>query len=227
MNFGACIKTLKQVLHDKDPQEFSSSWILKHTPSAYRYIFKNIRTETNSIDWDRITVALPRRYQKRWVRYRHKRRKEYENESELEKVIGKHRDQLYIFISTSSNTEKRLCHRLTIALARIAQKGNVLAMRELLGLLRYTVDEWLDRYYILRRWKGAETEIENAIKGCILRYRYTGTFFGYLFKTLEYSANRLKPFYSLDDYLPGTDMRLSEVVGQDGETGDVKEARHP
>lgn len=225
MNFGVCIKTLKHVLHEKNPQEFSSSWILQHAPSVYRYVSKNIRTEFGSIDWDRITVALPRRYQKRWVRYRRKRRREYENESELEKVIGKYRDQLYIFISTSSDAEKNLRHRLTIAIARIAQKGNVLATQKLIELLRYTVDEWLDRYYILRRWKGAETEIENAIKGCILRYRYTGTFFGYLFKTLEYSANRLKPFYSLDDYLPGTDMRLSEVVGQDADSGEIVEKR--
>ncbi len=225
MNFRGCIKTLNQTLRDKNPQEFSSSWILKHAPSVYQFALKNIRTETGSIDWDRITVALPRRYQKRWIRYRRKIRKEYENQNELEKVIGHYRDRLYIFISVSCPSEEHLRHRLTIALARIAQKGNVLALRELLGLLRYTVDDWLDRYYILRRWKGAETEIENAIKGCILRYRYTGTFFGYLFKTLEYSANRLRPFYSLDDYLPGTDMRLSEVVGQDGESGEITERR--
>ena len=84
------------------------------------------------------------------------------------------------------------------------------------------VDDWIDRYYFLRRWRGAESEIDAAIEGCIRRYRYTGTFFGYLFKTLEYSANALKPFYSLDDYLPGTDMRRAEVVGQDPESDEIK-----
>lgn len=219
MNFKRCIKILNQKLRQENPQEFSSSWILKHAPSVYRFFYKNIRTETGSIDWDKVTVALPRRYQKRWVRYRRSHRKEYENQNELEKVIDHYRDRLYIFISVSCPSEEHLRHRLTIALARIAQKGNVLATKELIGLLKYTVDDWLDRYWILRRWKGAETEIEDAIKGCVLRYRYTGTFFGYLFKTLEYSANRLKPFYSLDDYLPGTDMRLIEVVGQNEEDG--------
>ena len=113
-------------------------------------------------------------------------------------------------------------HRITIALVRISQKGNVLATRELIGLLRYMVDEWIDRYFFMRRWRGAESEIDPAIEGCIRRYRYTGTFFGYLFKTFEYSVNRLKPFPSLDSCLPGTDMRLSEIVGQDSETGEVK-----
>jgi hypothetical protein len=221
MNFRACIKTLNQILHDKNPQEFSSSWIFNHAPSVYRFIFKKVRTELGPIDWDKITIALPRRYQKRWIRYRQRRRKEYENQEELERVIGKHRDKLYVFIAISNDKEKKLRHRLTIDLVRVAQKGNSLAIRELVGLLRYIVDEWLDRYYFFRRWKGAESELENAIKGCIQRYRYTGTFFGYLFKTLEYSAYALKPFYSLDDYLPGTDMRVSETIGQDAETGEI------
>jgi hypothetical protein len=222
MNFRECIKLLRRALDEKNPQEFSSSWVLQNTPSAYRFISKNVRNEIGQIDWDKITVALLRRYQKRWMRYRRKVRKAYENQEELEKVLGKHRDKLYLFIAASNDKENRLRHRITIALVRISQKGNVLATRELVDLLRYMVDEWIDKYFFMRRWRGAESEIAPAIEGCIRRYRYTGTFFGYLFKTFEYSANRLKPFYSLDGYLPGTDMRLSEIVGQDPETGEVK-----
>ncbi len=221
MTFRECIKTLKRALHEKNPQGFSSSWILRHAPSAYRFISKNMRTEIGQIDWDRVTVALPRRYQKRWVRYRRKSHKPYENQDEVEKVIGKHREKLYIFIATMDAKEEKLRQRLTIALVRVAQKGNVAATRELVGLLRFIVDEWVDRYFFLRRWRAAESEINGAIEGCIRRYRYTGTFFGYLFKTFEYAAYALK-VCSLDDYLPGTDMRLAEVVGQDPETADIK-----
>ncbi len=156
------------------------------------------------------------------MRYRRRPRKEYENAAEIEKVLGKYHDKLYVFITASNEKERRLRDRITIALVRVAQKGNVLAMKELVGHLRYGVDEWIDRYFFMRRWRGVESEIDGAIEGCIRRYRYTGTFFGYLFKTLEYSANRLKPFHSLDDYLPGTDMRRAEVVGQDAETGEIK-----
>ena len=222
MNFRQCAKILSRILREKNPQEFSSSWILQNAPSAYRFISQNVRNEVGEIDWDRVTVALSRRYQKRWVRYRYKLRREYEDQDELEKILGKHREKLYIFIATSNEKENLLRHRITIALVRISQKGNVLAMRELVGLLRYIVDEWIDRYFFMRRWRGAESEIDPAIEGCICRYRYTGTFFGYLFKTFEYSANRLKPFYSLDGYLPGTEMRLSEIVGQDPESGEIK-----
>ena len=221
MNFRQCIRLLNQKLHEKNPSEFSSSWILKHASAAYRFISKNVRNDVGDIDWDKVTVALPRRYQKQWTRFRRKSKKVYENPAELEKAIGKHREKLYVFIATTNDKEKRLQHRITISLVRLSQKGNILATQELVGLLRYTVDEWIDRYFFLRRWRAAESEINGAIEGCIRRYRYTGTFFGYLFKTFEYAAYGLK-VTSLDDYLPGTDMRRSETIGQDPETGEIK-----
>jgi hypothetical protein len=49
------------------------------------------------------------------------------------------------------------------------------------------------------RWKGYADEVEDKIKGCAKRYRYTGSFLGYLFKTLEYSARGKPPLVSFDD----------------------------
>ena len=222
MNFREHITLLRRTLREHDPPEFSSTWLVRYAPAAYRFISKNVRTEIDQIDWDRVTVALPRRYQKRWIRYRRRTRNSYENREELERVLGKYRDQLYVFIANSNEKEKRLQHQITVALVRLSQKGNALATKELVNLLRFTVNEWIDRYFSLCRWRGAESEIDGAIEGCIRRYRYTGTFFGYLFKTLEYSAYGLKPFHSLDDYLPGTGMRRAEVVGLDPERGRIK-----
>jgi hypothetical protein len=222
MNFWEHIKLLERKLREHDPPEFSSLWLLKYAPATYRFISKNVRTEIDEIDWDRVTAALPRRYQKRWMRYRRTARTPYENRDEFEKVLGKYRDNLYVFIASSSPEEEQLRHKITVALVRLSQRGNVLATRELVNLLRFVVDEWMDRYFSLRRWRGAESEIDGAIEGCIRRYRYTGTFFGYLFKTLEYSAYGLKPLHSLDECLPGTDMRRAEVVGQDPESGETK-----
>ena len=222
MNFREHITLLKRTLREHDPPEFSSTWLLKYAPTTYRFISKNLRTEIDQIDWDRVTVALPRRYQKRWIGYRRRARNTYENREELERVLGGYRDKLYVFIAHSKAKEKQLQHQITVALLRLSQKGNALATRELVNLLRFAVDEWIDRYFSLRRWRGAESEIDGAIEGCIRRYRYTGTFFGYLFKTLEYSAYRLKAFHSLDDYLPGTDLRRAGVVGLDPERGRIR-----
>ena len=222
MNFWEHIKVLTRKLREHDPSEFSSIWLLRYVPTTYRFIRKNVRTETDQIDWDQVTAALPRRYQKRWMRYRRTARTPYENRDELDMILGKYRDTLYVFIASASPEEEQLRHKIAVALVRLSQRGNVLANQELVHLLRFTVEAWIDRYFSLRRWRGAESDIDGAIEGCIRRYRYTGTFFGYLFKTLEYSAYGLKPLHSLDDFLPGTKMRRAEVVGRDPESGETR-----
>ncbi len=72
MNLVCVIEELNKSIHEKQPQKISSSWIIRHTPHVYRYIQKNVRTETNEIDWDRVTILLEKEFQKRWVRYRRK-----------------------------------------------------------------------------------------------------------------------------------------------------------
>jgi hypothetical protein len=95
---------LRRTLREKNPPEFSCSWIAKHNPVAYRFICKKVRNEIEAIDWDRATVVLSRRHQKRWIRYQCRLRREYEDPVELEKVLGKCRDKLYIFIAASTVT---------------------------------------------------------------------------------------------------------------------------
>ena len=92
---------------------------------------------------------------------------------------------------------------ISIALVRIAQKGNVIAKEEIIKLVRFTVDEWIEHYPTISPWMGYESLLPNSIEGCIRRYRYSGTFIGYLFKTLEYAGRGLRPIiaYSLDDPL--------------------------
>ena len=41
--------------------------------------------------------------------------------------------------------------------------------------------------------KGYDDMIQERIEGCIRRYRYSGSFIGYLFKTLEYAGRGLRP----------------------------------
>jgi hypothetical protein len=222
MDFTDCIKILSRRLHEEDPSAFSSSWIAKHVPVAYRFITKNLRTEVGHIDWDRVTIALSRKYQKRWMRFRYRCRKTYVDQAEVERALGPYCDKLYVFIAISDRSEEGLRHQITISLVRVSQRGNISAIRLLVGLLTYIVDEWIDRYFFLRRWRGAESEIDGVIEGCIRRYRYTGTFFGYLFKTFEYKTHRLNPVFSLDDFLPGTDRRMLEIVGRDAASEEIR-----
>lgn len=216
MNLGCVAKDLNKAIREEQPQKISSSWIFQYTPHVYRYIQKNVRTETNEIDWDTVTSLLDREFQKRWVRYRRKVVKPYENHEEVAIVLNKYKDRLYTFITALDEKDFASRDKILISLVRLSQKGNALAQRELIGLLTYTVDDWIERYYYLRKWQGYTDDVQDKIRGCIRCYKYTGSFLGYLYKTLEYSGRGIVPIqkYSLDDpVLDGARTKIDYVIG--------------
>jgi hypothetical protein len=92
-------------------------------------------------------------------------------------------------------------------------------------LLGYTVNDWLYNYYFLTRWQGYKEELEEQIEGCIHRYRYTGSFLHYLFRTLEYAGRGIRPFYAFSLNNPvayGAEKTFIENVVEDPETGKAK-----
>jgi len=106
---------------------------------------------------------------------------------------------------------------------RIAQRGNLFAKQEIKRLLKFTVDEWIERYQVISRWEGLPDMIEKHIEGCIRRYRYSGSFIRYLFMTLYYAGRGLRPIvtYSLDDYIFSGEKRRSDKIGLDPETNRI------
>ncbi|MGC2062275.1 MAG: hypothetical protein WA610_04805, partial [Thermodesulfovibrionales bacterium] len=97
------------------------------------------------------------------------------------------------------------------------------AKREVIKLLRFTIDEWIGQYPKLSCWEGLDDMIQERIEGCIRRYRYSGSFIGYLFKTLEYAGRGIRPIvaYSLDDHLYSGEKRRGDKVGLNPETGEI------
>lgn len=215
MDLKSAIKILKRTLKEKQPQTFSSTWIYKEIPTVYLYIWKNIRTENNDIDWDRITQKLDHKYQKRWVRYRRKKVKEYQNQIEVDLILSKYKDKLYTLMIPTDVKAEHNQERIIVALVRISQKGNILAQQELVCWLMFIVEEWIERRWQIRKWKGYTDDVEDKIKTCIRCYKYTGTFLGYLFKTLEYSGRGIQPLfkYSLDDTVfDGGETRINYLI---------------
>ena len=166
------INNLNQMLTEKQPSSFNPTWIIKHVPSTYQYFFRKVRNEVDEIDWDSITHALDREFQKRWTRRRGvKVLNEYENQEELNLVLNKYKDKLYTFIAPIDENDREIRNRIIISLVRIAQKGNVLAKNELIKWVTYVVESWLERYYQIFKWKGYPDEVEDKIRGCIRCYR--------------------------------------------------------
>jgi hypothetical protein len=80
-------------------------------------------------------------------------------------------------------------------------KGNVIVKEEIIKLVEFTIYDWIENCPKLSSWEGHEYLIQKCIESCIRCYRYSGTFIGYLFKTLQYAGRGLISTYSMHDYL--------------------------
>lgn len=198
MDFSRVVVTLNGLLARTEPDVINSSWIRTHAPRCYRFVQQNLRREFGGIDWDRLTCALEWKYQRRWAPSRTtKNRPRYEDRAEVETIFQKYRGKMYVFITPSSKHDMQTRDVIGISLARLAQQGNSLAQQELIGLLKFTIDNWIERYSFLARWQGHEDEIQNQVEGCIRRYRYTGSFVNYVFRTLECAGRSIRPIQML------------------------------
>jgi len=203
---------LDELLSRYRPQTFSSAWILKHAPDCYRVIRKHVRSEVGRIDWDQITCALEPKHQRLWRPQVNKRPKPYRDHNEVSLILNKYRSKLYVFIAPADTDDLRTRDTIAVALVRIAQLGNLLAKAELVNLICYTVDEWLDKCDYMSRWRGRDDDVRVHLEGCIRRYRYSGSFLRYVFWTLHCAGRGLRPLsaYSLDDPV-GTSRTKREI----------------
>lgn len=226
MDFDQIIKILNQVLSEKQPERFNSSWILRHVPICYRFIRKHTRTELNKIDWDKVTYAIEWKFQRRWAPDKlRKNTKKYENNSEVEIILNKYRHKLYVFLSPAGMDDRRVRDVISISLVRLAQSGNILAKKEIMKLATYTINDWVEKYYFLNRWQGYNEEIQDKLEGCIRRYRYTGSFMNYVFRTLEYAGRGIRPFYGFSLNEPvalGVGKCKIDNIIQDPDTGQAR-----
>ncbi|MBI5075730.1 MAG: hypothetical protein HZB62_11285 [Nitrospirae bacterium] len=224
MNFASAVKVINSLLKTIQPHTFNGSWILHNAPQVYRFIQKNIRTEIGGIDWDRITRALDRKVQRKWTASpRGRRSRSCRDKRAVEIILKKYQDKLYTFLSPVDKQDREVRDIISIALVRIAQAGNPDAKEDLVRLLRFTIDQWIEQHPRISCWQGLDDLIQKHIEGCIRRYRYSGSFIRYLFKTLEYAGRGLRPIvaYSLDDFQYSGEKRRSDRVAQDAETGEI------
>ena len=156
MDFDCAVKTINTILIKEQPHTFNSSWIRGHAPHIYRFFQKNIRRENGGIDWDRITRALDRKFQRRWIMSRRNGTKPYRNKSEVKIILHKYDGKLYTFLTPADKNNNSIRDIISIALVRISQKGNVTAKQEIIKLVRFTIDEWIEHNPKISPWKGYE-----------------------------------------------------------------------
>lgn len=211
-SFDQVAKKINFHIEKKKPTTINERWIKINSPASYKFIIEN------SIDWDTVTMNLDRSYQGKWnkgsKRKKYLEQEFYKDEKELNQILNNHKDKLYTFVSRINKEDELTCDRISILLVRLAQKGNTLALVEIKNLYVFIIDKWLEESKYLKRWRGYEEELVALLERCVFRYRYSGTFIGYLYRTLQLSALAIEPLeaYSLNDKMfEGTKTRIDFI----------------
>jgi len=144
MDFDSAVEIINNLLKEKRPDTFNSSWIRKHAPNEYRFIQKNVRAEIGGIDWDRVTRALDQKFHRKWKPACRNKSIRYSNKEEVRLILDKYRAKLYVFVTPADKNDEHVRDIICIALVRLAQKGNVLARGKIVKMVRFTIDEWIE-----------------------------------------------------------------------------------
>lgn len=220
MNLATAIQILNEALVAEQPKILNPVWIRTHAQQVYRFVKRHVRTVDGRVDWDTITRGLDRDFQRRFSRQALSL-PEHDNQIGVDALTAKYRDKLYVFLAPQNDEDKQLRDTISIALVRMAQHGNIAARREIHERISDTISAWIELDERLIRWRGYNELLPAQIEACIRRYRYSGSFIGYLYRTLECAGRGLLPLetYSLDEELPSGKKRRVENVVQDSETG--------
>ncbi len=218
MNLEKAICNINRSINKKKLETFNSQWIKYRCKISYQFIVDNIKTEFGEPDWDLVVSRLERCNQKIWMKGTKRAINEpYRDQLELDIILEKYKDKLYTFLAQQDKEDKCVCDIISIKLIRLSQKGNILAEDKAIVLCSYLINQWLEYDRSLVSWKGYDELIVETIKACIRRFRYAGSFLGYLYRTMEYSGRGLVPLekFSLDDISLTTGRRLLETFVKD------------
>ena len=192
MDFDEAIARLTQALDKSNPVRFNRYWVSLHEPKVYKFFTRNIKTELGKSDWNRVISKLDPTLQVRWHDERIVNLLPYSDPQVVERLIIKYGGRHYVsFMYINGEEEDNdVRNRISVTLVRLAQRGNVAAEEELM-----ITGDWIYRDPQLWQWQRYPELLRGKCKYCIYHYRYTGTFLGYLYTKLKYSALSLELTY--------------------------------
>jgi hypothetical protein len=217
MNFNQAVININRSLNKKQPDKFNPQLIKNRCKISYEFVVKNINTEFGGPDWDLVVSRLERCNQRLWMRRMKKADvKLYEDQEELNIILNFYKDKIYTFLGQIDKNDRIICDWISIRLVRLSQKGNLLARKKIVSLLENLVDQWFEFDKSLYNWKGYNELKTEHIEACIRRFRYAGSFLGYLHRTLQCLGMGLVPIekFSLDDYSLITGKRIIETFNK-------------
>lgn len=186
---------LNDLIERENPKEISYRLIQRLNPNLLEFLRKNFRNKSGRIDWVFIVKNLNPKFRDRFifpVNHNYNTPKEsYEDMNEVDKNLVDLKKYLYTFIdtnpdSTGETNEKR--NEICMILIDLAKKGNINAERELINLISYLADRWIEALPNFKVWDFHKDRLHETIRRCVYNYQPKGPFVGYVFKSLKMAA---------------------------------------
>ena len=186
---------LEQKLTQYDPPTFGPTWILEYVGSAfYQRILRRMGQIRGRPNWEKLVALLPATWKKKWsdrnIQQRHRNRTELVRE--VEQVLDKYKDKLYVLFFTETTEDQKLREKIARSLLSLARQGNLEARNKLWDLLRPMIDSWITNRSGFAIYQKERLTPKELFEKSINSYKINkGPYIRYLYLLLSTTATEL------------------------------------
>jgi len=203
--FRQLVADLLKLVKEKQPEFLTKEWIGENDRALYKRIVRNVRANGKP-DWQRIILALPEKWQGRWlVGFRKDKLavklkiiyREYFSEQETWEALGADKENLYVLVAVMTREEVLIRDRIIDSLIKLSQNGNAHARGLLLSFLESKCSEWVI-FGKLSSYEMFYQDMLVKINSCIDNFNFSIRFIAYLHVCLKKQAGSFSVPLRLD-----------------------------
>ncbi|MCK5416587.1 hypothetical protein KAI92_04125 [Candidatus Parcubacteria bacterium] len=172
------INVLKNLLEEKNPENFSRRWIELCDMGLYRYLIRHFKDSDDRIDWADIIMRLPKKWQEKWSDY-----------IELELLFMKYFKSYYEIFQEPITIQNKKLNEIFVELVQFFKKGNIFAKERIFSMLAPCIIDWFIGNDFFYCFKINKTKLDREIINFINNYdELKGVFLPNFKEHLEYVA---------------------------------------
>ena len=183
------INELVKRLGAANPKNLSPRYIYNNYPDLYYCFISNLRTAKNVVDWTPVVKKLDPEFQVMWLQKpvlgEVEPKKHYRDLEELDLVLKKHQNKLYLLVDPNANRNER--DEILQDLVSLAKNGNDDAFDKVSEFAEYIVQNWIEKRQLPASVANHMMQVRERIKRSIYLYAggVRGSYSLYLFVTVK------------------------------------------
>ncbi len=160
--------------------------------ALYAFLLLNFKDVKGGVDWKLVSEQSGIDFDDKFLPPKNHKRstpeQQYENNEEMQKAIGDNKKYLYTFLQSDPGREFEKRNEICTVLINLAKKGNKSAENEIINLISYLADRWVETIPNFEVWKYHKDRELEIIRRCIYNFEPKVPFVGYVYKTLKMAS---------------------------------------